>query len=299
MKNRLRLFFLLLFSLSALWGDLPEVFYGICYDKQGKELFTEEHKITKVNGTIKKIRTLFFQNAEKNPMAIAESLFHQNSFLPNVYFHRFKDSFTSRAVQKGNEEIILLKKEGEKPYYFEKNYGITKDMVVGHGFYFYMIDNMQTLLENPQMTLPVQFLLPNKLAKYIFKMSATKDPENTDQVIFTLKTQNVLLRLLVPTIVVKLNQETKRMISYEGPNTFFYGTKDIFYVKIIYTEMASKIGLSAGPKHRNSSVINDPIFNNMGSFMTGKYRKLSRCPNPIFETISVYHDHLEKTESLQ
>jgi hypoxanthine-guanine phosphoribosyltransferase len=61
-----------------------------------------------------------------------------------------------------------------------------------------------------------------------------------------------------------------------------YAIDDFQAVSQFYTEMVSKIGFSAAPNHRNLPIINDPHIINIGSFMMGKFPKLSRLPKTNF-----------------
>lgn len=246
MKRGFGLLLLIIAGMSSVFGELPDVFYGKCYSKKGELITNEEHQVFKNNGKIEKIRTLYYYPDASKPYAYAESYFKKNYFLPNFYFHHFKGNYVSRSVNLGTTDVILLRRGDTKDYYLEKNYKIERDMVVGHGFYFYMFKYLDDLLKDSGKTIPVHFLIPNKLSKYTFVMSGQIDPNDPNMAILTLKTSNVLGRLFYYTIIVKVDLIKRQLVSYEGPNTFLYGTKKNPFVKIKYSDQkTSKVAESA------------------------------------------------------
>lgn len=228
--------FLVILGMQSLFGDLPDVFYGKCYDKKGKLIVEEKHEIFKDDGKVVKIRTLYFPPESSDSFAYAESYFKDDDYLPNFYFHRKEDDYVSRSVKLGKTDVVLLRKGTAQDYYFEKSYTVEDDMVVGHGFYFYMFHFLDELLSKSGEKVPVHFLIPNKLSKYHFLMSAAKDPDNPDIAVLTLKTKNILGRIFLRRIILKVDLKKRHLVSYEGPNTFFYGAEQTPFVKIQYSD---------------------------------------------------------------
>lgn len=215
--------------------ELSEEFYGTVYSQDGKTIAWERHEIYKEGGKVSQIKTLFYRPDSNKLLAVAESYFNRNYFLPDYYFHLLSNDFVARAVHLGNNLAVLLRKEKDQEFYFKKAYPIRKDMVVGHGFYYYLFDHLEALLENPKRKEPVQFLIPNKLSDYIFQMSAEKDPKNNDIAIVTLTPKNPIYQLLTGKIVVKVDINKKYFLSYEGPNSFLFEGKEVRHVRVDYS----------------------------------------------------------------
>ncbi|MCB1110096.1 MAG: hypothetical protein KDK64_03880 [Chlamydiia bacterium] len=232
------LLFLILLGV-CLYGELPDIFYGKCFNKQGEFITEEVHEVMKQDGKVVKIRTQYYLPGASKFYAYAESAFQGSDYLPNFYFHRMTNGFTSRALKEGRTDLVMFRKEGEKDYYFEKEYTIESDMVVGHGFYFYMFHFLDEMLTHPKLQIPVHFLVPNKLSKYHFNMTAKRDPENPEVAIVTLVTENILGRIFYKRIILKVDLNERHLMSYEGPNTFLYGTQKTPYVKIQYSNQKS------------------------------------------------------------
>lgn len=227
----------LILSAISLYGEIPDIFYGKCFNTKGEYITEEVHEVTKQNGKVVKIRTQYYLPGTSKFYAYAESVFQGDEYLPNYYFHQMGNGFTSRALKEGQTDlVIMLRKNGESNYYFEKGYSIKNNMVVGHGFYFYMFHFLDQMLSHTKEQVPVLFLVPNKLSKYPFYMTAEKDPENPEVAIVTLLTENILGRIFYNRIILKVDLSKRFLISYEGPNTFLYGTKGTPYVKIQYSD---------------------------------------------------------------
>lgn len=217
-------------SLSAV---LPDQFFGDAYDPEGNLLFTERHEVIKKNGEIIEIRTEVF-DLQQRPLAIMRSNFESSRYLPNFMSERFVDGLLSRSI-KDHSNVVLLKKEKSWHDYLSKTYLIEPDMVVGHGYYFFLIDHIRELLSSKKQT-DLAILVPNRLEKEDLSMSVDSDPNNANIVQATLIPKNPFHRMIVPKMTVRINLQNNWLVSFEGPNTFLDLRRIIPYIKIIYHE---------------------------------------------------------------
>lgn len=220
---------------NMVHGAIPDQFYGEIYDLNGNKIAIEEHNVFRNDaGKVSEIKTFYFYPKEKNYFAFSDSYFDGNEYLPNYFFTMLSKSFTARSVLHKGQDVTIFRKSGSDSFYLKKTYPIKGDMVVGHGFYFYLFKHLQTLLDNPMKEIPVHFLIPNKLDDHVFMMSARPDPYEKNVAIVTLKLRNPLYRLIYKTVVVKVDIEKEHFLSYSGPNSFLYDGEKVSNVYIEY-----------------------------------------------------------------
>lgn len=230
---RLRIGIVMAFLAAPLFlWSVPKEFYGNAYDAKGKLLFTEKHEVVFHNGHVDKIRTTYYNTTDKL-VGFLESYFQFSDFLPNMFFKRYSDNFIARCIVDPDQRVVLMRKEPHQDYYFEKMLKKTPDSVAGHGLYFYILNNLEDMLQK-DVGYPVEILLPARLAAYSCVMRATVDPDDADIVNVAIKLKNEAKALFVKRILVKVNRKTQELISYEGPNTLFYCEKLLCYIKINY-----------------------------------------------------------------
>lgn len=216
---------------SFVWG-IPKEFYGDAYDKQGNLLFREKHQVYFEGDQVEKIYTVY-SNPKGHMIGYLESYFQSGPFLPNMFFKRVTDNFIARCIVRSEGDVTLLRKNPEKDFYFEKSFKRSPDMVAGHGLYFYILTLLDQAIKNGPDH-PVDVLLPARLAQYPCVMSARVDSKNPDIVNVELKLSDRIKGFFVSKILVRINQKTQDLISYEGPNTLLFCEKMLCYVKINY-----------------------------------------------------------------
>lgn len=223
---------LVLFLLApSFLGAIPKEFYGDAFDSEGKFLFREEHHVHYKHDQVDKIRTTYYNHSD-NLVAYMESYFREGLYLPNVYFRRLLDNFVARCIV-DDGQVTLMRKNPKQDHYFEKIYHRKTDMVVGHGFYFFILDHLEALLKSETQE-TIDFLLPTRLAQYPCKMSAQLDPNDENVVFVEMRLKNPVTGFFLKKILVKLNRKTQQLISYEGPNTLLYCYQLLCYVRINY-----------------------------------------------------------------
>lgn len=220
-------------AAPSLFSGLPKEFYGDAYNAEGKLLFREKHHVYYDGDQTKKVRTDYYDPLDQL-VAYLESSFLSGPYLPNTYFRRLLDGFTARCITESDNKVILMRKDPNQEYYFEKSYPKEPDMVAGHGFYFFILDNIDYLLKN-QGDKPINFLLPTRLANYPCQMSAQIDPEDSNVIKVEMKLTNPLMGFFLEKIIVKFKRDTRQLISYEGPNTLLYCYQLLCHVKIKYS----------------------------------------------------------------
>lgn len=229
MKKRVCFVF---FAFSIAFSFCSQsTFSGKAYDNKGKHIFTEEYVVTKEKEKITKITTKFF-DSKGSLIGEMSSSFDQESYLPKVEFKKDQSSIAyGSAIAEKSIEIF---KANKKKNSSSKKLPIDHNMVVGHGFYMYILSKIDTLLSGKQEKMI--FLQPNKLTSYTFLMKAEKEKDNQDIIHITLSLDNKLLKTFVSDIKLSIHKPSQQILSYEGTNGFLpdFSSKD--KVSITYTE---------------------------------------------------------------
>lgn len=211
----MRLFLLTLSLVCAIYilGS-QTIFTGKAYNEKGEHIFTEEYTITQEKQSVKDISTKFFDPQGKL-IAEMHSFFKDNDFLPLVKFKKEPKSFEYGTLLL-EKSIELFK--GNKDSLSSKKLSIEKNMVAGHGFYFFVLSKIPSLLQGHEEKMI--FLQPNKLSSYCFNMKAKTKADDEDIVYVTLNIDHKMLKVFVPEIKLTIHQPSQQILSYEGLSGF-------------------------------------------------------------------------------
>lgn len=227
MKKKLSL--VLLTTLSSVFCSQSS-FSGKAYNEKGEHIFTEEYVVTTDDQDVKNITTKFF---DPKGSLIAElcSTFEDKSYLPTVKFEKEELPFAygSSILEKS---IEIFKSTKKRPH-LSKKLTISDNMVVGHGFYTFILSKIDTLLSGKDEKMV--FLQPNKLTSYTFSMKAEKNTDDKDIVDVTLTIDNKLLKAFVSDIKLCIHKPTQQVLSYDGISGFLPDFSSSKKVSIKYT----------------------------------------------------------------
>ncbi len=207
---------LLIMTLLQCAFSSEEVFIGKAYDRNGNHLFTEKYTVTKEQEEIKSVLTNYYTPDEKLSASLS-SFFENKSFLPKVSY-KSESHFLNYGTKFLDNSIELFKSTRKRPG-ATKILAMQDNMVAGHGFYFYILNEVESLLKGDKKTMV--FLQPNNLTSYSFNLEAKEQTDNTNLVDVTLSLTNKILKALVPDIKLTIEKSTSRILSYEGVSGFF------------------------------------------------------------------------------
>jgi hypothetical protein len=222
-----KLIYLSFFALKLFVFSVDvSTFCGTAYDEKKNILFKEEYKIESEKDKILNVSTKFFC-PKGELLAEMHSDFSKNSFVPHVKFSKKDFDYGAKLFEQG---IELFKKTllSEKK---TKTLSLKENMVTGHGFYFYILSKLDSLLkgEKSQMV----FIQPNRLGAYTFNMKAKKISDENVKV--ELVIDSAILRKFVPDIELIINQKTNSLVSYKGLSGFFSDDKSLKNISVSYT----------------------------------------------------------------
>ena len=231
----------LLLCLLSLAGYSKEIstFFGLAYDEHQNLLFKEEYHIEREEDKILNVSTTFLSPSGEK-IAHMSSAFSGAHYLPKVFF---KKADTSQYGTSFVEKSIEVFKRSSSQLLKKKTLPIKDNMVAGHGFYFYILSKIESLLkgEKNQMV----FIQPNRLGAYTFNMKATKEGLPEHHVKVELSIDHVLLKKFVPNIELVLNHKTKALLSYKGLSGFLSDDQSLKTISVTYTEPTSRFSASS------------------------------------------------------
>lgn len=229
--RRLLVFIPFLAATLCLQGELCS-FSGQAFDSKGQLLFQEDYLVEKQGDKILKVETHFY-GPKGDKLGYLSSHFEKANFLPKVLFTKTQTPF-EYGVHLFEKSIELFKKTSSSTSK-KKKLTTQENMVAGHGFYFYIIDKLDSLLkgEKHQMV----FLQPNRLDCYTFNMKALPVKTSAHHVKVTLSIDNALLKKIVPEIELVIDKSTRSLVSYKGLSGFLSEEVSLKTISIEYTAL--------------------------------------------------------------
>jgi hypothetical protein len=207
-------------------------FSGKAFDTKGQLLFQEEYVVEKQGDKILKVQTQFL-SPKGDKLGLMSSYFENANFLPKVEFKKNQSSFEYGLFL--FEKSVELFKKNSSAALKKKKLTQQDNMVAGHGFYFYILDKLDCLLQGEKHQMV--FVQPNRLDCYTFNMKATplKTPKDHIKVILTI--DNALLKKIVPEIEIVIDKSTRSLVFYKGLSGFLSEEASLKTISIQYTAL--------------------------------------------------------------
>jgi len=219
MKRSLLYLLLLSFNLYAL--DSYK-YQGVATDRAGKFLYKEVH-LEKWNGAeIVSTQTLYLDEKDQE-IAILLNDFTKSVAFPEFHFKNKMD-LHEHGVKLVDDKYEMFKvDEGVRK---SKLYTPSAESVTGQGFHFSLVQKLEKLELNDKGIF--DFVIPGRLTSYKFAYEVIEKNEET----LTIKVSinNFFLRLIAPSMQLRYNLKTKRLIYYEGLSNIYQKQS----VKIVY-----------------------------------------------------------------
>lgn len=228
----LKYFLTFLMPWTLLMCKERSTFSGNAYNENNQLLFKEEYILEKEGDKILSVLTRFI-SPQGTLLAEMSSTFSNNNHLPVVLFtkndplHSYGTRFLDQAIELFKTTASQVKKH--------KTLSIQDNMVAGHGFYFFILSKLDSLLAGKPQQLV--FLQPNRLNFYTFNIKATPVTEKPSLVKVSLSIDSRLLKAFVPDIHLVMDRKTGALISYEGLSGFFtHDDGSLKKISVSYTE---------------------------------------------------------------
>lgn len=188
------------------------IFSGEALNNEGKCIFKENYAITRNEGRVTEVTTTY-TTPEGRLIATLTSQFDTHPHLPKTHYKR--SALEYGATPCG--PLLQIYRESKKMFE-SKEMRATPKMVAGHGFYFFILDHLESLVAGATET--ISLVQPDRLTSHAFRISAKIDRENPQLALVKMELKNPLLRPLVPHMELVIDRTTKTLLSYSGIDGF-------------------------------------------------------------------------------
>ena len=216
---------------AATGARQEEVFQGVARDERGEIAYTEEHRMIYEDGRPQRNETRY-RDAQGQEIAVLNSNFITHPYVPNYAFedHRFgrqDGTFVDGAWVK-----IYGRTDQNAPVQQER-VRLEANMVTGQGLHMYLRDHLEQLSKGDTIQ-QVRFLVPLEGRDFVFRIRRLDSPSEPGAVRFAIEADSWLLRLAAPTLEVRYDRETRRLLSYRGASNLLDADQSAQNVTITY-----------------------------------------------------------------
>lgn len=215
------------FFILICQNSFAETLKGVAKNTSGQVVYNEIHEIQRnENKETKSITTTYF-NKEGQKIALMESDFNLNLYVPNITFSDYRFKRTFKGVLTGN--IYQITETNEDKVVKTTKLDVKENTVAGPGFDNFIFNQ---LVEKKKQKLQIMFLVLTRHATYTFT-SAIEDGDELD--LYTIQPSNFFLKVFVDKIKISYLKNQKVLKSYEGISNLASDDDKSQNVKIEYT----------------------------------------------------------------
>lgn len=206
------------------------VFDGTALDEEGRLVYTERHEVVREDDEIVHSRTEY-RAPDGSLIATLVSDYSRDPFVPEYVFHDLRSGKTE-GLRCDGDAVIVYHRDAAGKEIEEKRLDRREDMVGGQGFNNWVVERLDELSTSEPLTF--RLVIPHRLGDAKLRVKAI-DGSETEPVL-TLKGEidNWFLRLVAPSIEISYDQESGRLVRYEGNSNLVSSDGDSMWVQISY-----------------------------------------------------------------
>lgn len=208
-----------------------EVFHGIARDDRGEIAYTEEHRMIYENGRPQRNETRY-RDAKGDEIAVLKSNFTTHPYVPSYSFEDRRFGRQDGTFVDGNWVKIYGRADQNAPVQ-QDQIRLENDMVTGQGLHVYLRDHLDELAEGDAIR-QVRFLVPLEGRDFVFRIRRLNAPGAPGVAAFNIEADSWLLRLFAPTLEVRYDRATRRLLSYRGASNLLGADRNVQNVTITY-----------------------------------------------------------------
>ena len=208
-----------------------EVFQGIARNERGEIAYIEEHRMVYENGRPQRNETRF-RDADGQEIAVLTSNFTANPYVPNYAFEDRRFGRQDGTFVDGSWVKIYGRTDQSAPVQ-QDMVRLRDDMVTGQGLHMYLRDHLDALAEGDAIQ-QVRFLVPLEGRDFTFRIRRLDAPAESGTVAFAIEADSWFLRLFAPTLEVRYDRDSRRLLSYRGASNLLGADRDVQNVTITY-----------------------------------------------------------------
>jgi len=208
-----------------------EVFQGIARDERGDIAYIEEHRMIYENGRPQRHETRY-RNAQGQEIAVLNSNFTTHPYVPSYAFEDRRFGRQDGTFVDGAWIKVYGRADQDAPIQQER-VRLEKNMIIGQGLQMYLRDHLDRLSKIDD-TQPVRFLAPLEGHDAMFRIRRSDTSGEPGTVGFMIEADSGSLRLVAPTLEVRYDRETRRILSYRGVSNLLNAEQEVQNVTITY-----------------------------------------------------------------
>jgi hypothetical protein len=208
-----------------------EVFQGVARDERGEIAYTEEHRMIYQDGRPQRNETRY-RDVQGQEIAVLKSNFTTHPYVPSYSFEDRRFGRQDGTFVDGAWVKIYGRTDQNAPVQQER-VRLEENMVTGQGLHLYLRDHMEQLSKSDDIR-QVRFLVPLEGRDFMFRIRRLNLPGDPGTVGFTIEADSWLLRLVAPTLEVRYDRETRRLLSYRGASNLLNADQGVQNVTITY-----------------------------------------------------------------
>ena len=208
-----------------------EVFQGVARDDRGEIVYTEDHRMIYENGRPQRNET-HYRDANGKEIAVLNSNFTSNPYVPNYAFEDRRFGRQDGTFVDGSW-VKVYGRAAENAPVQQEMLRLEKGMVTGQGLHVYLHDHLDELAQGGAVQ-QVRFLVPLEGREFLFRICPVEKHGDPDTVAFTIEADCWPLRLAAPTVEIRYDRVTRRLLSYRGVSRLLSADQDAQNVTIAY-----------------------------------------------------------------
>lgn len=233
LKTGIPLLLLLLFSNARFVTTENLKYSGAATDiKSNIFYYTEEHEELLLNGK-HALTKINYVNKEGQQIASKMLDYSTGYTTPSFRQEDFRNGHQEIVDVKGDHVKILYKECEGKPVR-SKSLHMKEKYVVDGGFNYFIKNNWQAIMEEEYVRF--NFVVPSQLDYYGFRIRKDKEGivNNKKVIVLVMESDNFLIRALISPVILTYDQQTHRLVKYEGISNISNNNGSNYVVKITY-----------------------------------------------------------------
>jgi len=173
-----------------------------------------------------------YRDAKGDEIAVLKSNFTTHPYVPSYSFEDRRFGRQDGTFVDGNWVKIYGRADQNAPVQ-QDQIRLENDMVTGQGLHVYLRDHLDELAEGDAIR-QVRFLVPLEGRDFVFRIRRLNAPGAPDVAAFNIEADSWLLRLFAPTLEVRYDRATRRLLSYRGASNLLGAGRNVQNVTITY-----------------------------------------------------------------
>lgn len=212
-------------SASAT-ASTPLAFQGRAFDLDtGQLVYTEEHEY-KSSG----LYTVIYREPDGQQFASKTADFSATPFAPSVDQHNDRNGEIIRIARKDNRTLTVTYRETRHNAASTVEFVTTETTVVDAGFHPYVVMHWDSLVSGA--ITHAEYIVPFWLRRITLTIKAVDCASGRQ--CFTIKPTNALLALLVTTIELTYDAQSRQLLEFRGTSNIAQRNGDYHRVRIVY-----------------------------------------------------------------